>query len=146
MATPAFNEAFIIGEVDVHGQPTKIWPYYTNLATYMSMPINLALKLSEKPIFKAALSILANEILPQSVDSWRKKLSDEEVATIFIGKIQNRYPVSFVERSLDNPDLLAAHWRRICHGNGYNFEPHAHCIVLNGRVSRNSPDFTSSMI
>lgn len=107
MATPAFNEAFVIANSDKNGKFTEIYPYYTNIATYVSMSINLVLRLSETSLFEQALSTLADKVLPQSKESWRMDLPDEEVASIFIAKIHNRYPITVIERFLTNPDVIA---------------------------------------
>lgn len=140
MAPPKFVEAPIILEVNKDENVSMVLPPYTNIARFTSIPINNARRLLDEPILQNALKHVASKTLPQSMDSWRHNLNDGDVVNTFKVKIQKRFPLSFVVRHWQNPDDIAAHFRREYSGNGYDFEPHDQGIMVNAEVSWKSLD------
>ena len=135
MAPPKFIEAPIILDTYEDGKVGKVLPQYTNIVKCTSIAINNARRLMDEPILKNALKDVANKVLPQQVDSWRKNLDDDYVVNTFRVKLQQRFPLSFVARHWHDPDLIGGHFRREYSGNGFDFDPHKQGIMVNGEVS-----------
>lgn len=138
MAPPLFNEAFIIIRVDNKGQPVNIIPYDENAATYVAVSISICRGMLKTSRVKDAFKKFA--------EAYDPKLPKDGIVETFINKILERFPLVFVDNSMENPDLIACHFRRAWRDEGYGFDPRKQGILINGPVSRKYFDVTSSMI
>lgn len=130
MASLLFNQAFIIYRLntDDKEKPDGIIPYYTNEATYVAVCISICRGLLRHSTVKDAFNKL--------VEGYDPELPQNAHTEKFIDKILERFPIVFVDFSIDNPDLNGFHLRRPWVDEGNGFETRKQALVLNGRVSR----------
>ena len=145
MATPLFNEAFIIFDRDPNGKPTEIFSCDTRVATYVSTSIMICREMLKDSTVRDAFQTLAYEVDPKWTGSWYQNLTPKDVAELFIKKILDSFPLVFVDQSMTNPNTLAVTWRREWGVDGSSFESRTQGIVLNGSVSQNGIGHTSPM-
>ena len=94
----------------------------------------------DEPILHNALKDVASKVLRQDLESWRHDMNDDYVVNMFKVKVQRRFPLSFVARDWNNPDIIGGHFRREYLGNGRDFDPHGQGIMVNAEVSWKSLD------
>lgn len=141
MASPSFNEDYLIIRVNQHDQPASTIPHYENAATYISVSISICRGMLRTTKAKEAFKEFA-----ETFHSDLPETTAEEYTQMFINKILDRFPPIFVDYSMLNPDLIACHFRRKWVGYLEAFDTRKQGIAINGPVSRKQPDLTSSMI
>lgn len=128
MASPLFTEAFIIFRLNENGQPVKIIPFYTNVATYVAVSIRMCQGMLRTSRVKDSFKNFTEGFDPE--------LPKNHFVEVFINKIIERFPLVFIDDSLTNPDFLACHYRRAWDEDVCDFETRKQAIVINGPVSR----------
>ena len=135
MASPLFNESFNILTIDENGNPTEIVPHYEDKATYLGSCICLGVAALKTPTGREFLKNYAGRFCPQSSNSWRQDLSNEQVLDLFWDKFSPKGCVWFYDKALKNLDLMGLHIRVDWGTSGYQFNPQLQAIHLNGPAS-----------
>ena len=146
MDSPLFSAAYIILGINENGLPDSIIPHYNNKGTYISAAITLALAWTKTPVGRQPYIVLAADFLPQSIDSWRKDLTDEQVADMFFTKLYAYFCYVLVTKQWKNENYYSCHYRRISGPDGRNFDTRNQAIVINGVVSRRQRDRENSVM
>ena len=135
MDSPLFSAAYIIINFNSNGMPNEIIPHDSDKGTYISASIHLTLAWTRTPAGRQPFIKLAAGVLPRSLKSWRKDLTDEQVADIFFVKQYAVFSYVINGEYLENEDFLGGTFRRKSARDGRDFDTCNQAILINGVVS-----------
>lgn len=130
--------AFTIWNRDANGRPNYQYPAnpsQNSIINPIVKCINICRGMLTQPKVRQAFMDVAGKYDHQGAWYWRNPSpfrDTDQVTDVFIAKIRARFPLVFLDYTLENPDYLGCHHRRIWDGD---FNPLNQSIVVNGQVS-----------
>ncbi len=88
-----------------------------------------------KDAFEQFAKVYLQQIKSKLKEGSLEENFNEEIAEEFLDAVSERFPLVFVDHSLENPDDMGYHARRRMDPNQEEFDTHNQAIVLNGVVS-----------
>ena len=141
MASPLFNERFIIITIDENNNPIEIVPHHHDKATYLGACICLAVAACKTPEGRAFFEAYAGKFCPQSSNSWRKHMSNEQLRDFFWSRFSPKGCIWLDDKTIKNLDLMGLHHRVDWGTDGFQFDPLLQGIHLNAQASKKSACF-----
>lgn len=138
MASPLFNERFIILTIDEDKNPIEVVDYRTPKATYLGACICLAVAACKTPKARAFFENYAEEFCSHSSYNWHENKSKEELYDTFWTIFDPKGCIWFEDKSLVHPDIIGFHHRVDWGKHGMDFNPQYQGIHLNGQASKKS--------
>ena len=119
---------------DKDGKPDFIYPYNGNIATHVAGCANLARSILATERGEQAFTKLGNKFESETdLERWYKPIKMDVVAKRFLNIVKSKWPPTFLEEAMENPDEAGATYRT---GWDLDFDTREHPMSLNAAVGR----------
>lgn len=116
------------------GKPDFIYPYNGNTATHVTGCANLARSILATERGEQSFIDLGDKFESETeLERWYKPIEMGVVAKRFLNIVKTKWPPTFLEEAMENPDEAGATFRKWW---DLNFDTREHPISLNAAVGR----------
>lgn len=116
------------------GKPDFIYPYNGDTATHVSGCANLARSILATDMAEQSFIKLGNKFEGATdLERWYNPIKMDVVAKRFLNMIITKWPPTFLEECLENPDHMGASYQKWW---DLNFDSREHPISLNATVGQ----------
>ena len=119
---------------DKDGKPDFIYPYHGNTAAHVTGCANLARSILATERGEQSFARLGNKFETETdLERWYKPIEMDIVAKRFLNMVKTKWPPTFLEECMENPDECGATYRTMWDSN---FDTRERAMSLNAAVGR----------